>query len=188
MAAEGWRRERRYCTVLVNLETNEVVDFLPDPEAATVTAWLRYRPGWRSSPAIGPAPIPTPSAGALRRLSRLLIDGTCFATWGETVQALGNRHSAATRRAAEHVRAHLTARRYLMSILCQFGAAGSDGRPARIQSLVHAAKLDMKRPPGCAGLERQSPASPLNSAPTAKRCITGSGSAVAERDGGGHSS
>ena len=41
----AWRRGRRYGTILVNLETNEVVDLLPDREAATVGRWLHDRPG-----------------------------------------------------------------------------------------------------------------------------------------------
>ena len=31
--------------MLVNLETNEVVDLLPDREAATLATWLRNHPG-----------------------------------------------------------------------------------------------------------------------------------------------
>ena len=34
-----------YGTVLVNMETGDVVDMLPDREAATVEAWLKAHPG-----------------------------------------------------------------------------------------------------------------------------------------------
>ena len=41
----AWRRGRRYGTVLVDLERNNVVDLLPDRDAATVATWLPSHPG-----------------------------------------------------------------------------------------------------------------------------------------------
>jgi transposase len=41
----AWRRGHHYGTILVNLETNMVVDLLADGEAATVGRWLRGHPG-----------------------------------------------------------------------------------------------------------------------------------------------
>jgi len=41
----AWRKGQRYGTVLVNLETNEVVDLLPDRESSTLAAWLKSNLG-----------------------------------------------------------------------------------------------------------------------------------------------
>jgi len=39
------RRRHRYATVIINAETGERVDVLPDREAATLESWLREHPG-----------------------------------------------------------------------------------------------------------------------------------------------
>jgi transposase len=47
LGADDWakRRGHSYRTLLVNLETHEVVDVLPDREAQTLADWLRAHPG-----------------------------------------------------------------------------------------------------------------------------------------------
>jgi transposase len=41
----AWCKGQRYGTIVVDLETGDVVDLLPDRDAATVTAWLEAHPG-----------------------------------------------------------------------------------------------------------------------------------------------
>ena len=41
----AWRKGRRYGTIVVDLETSEVIDLSPDRDAATVKVWLAAHPG-----------------------------------------------------------------------------------------------------------------------------------------------
>jgi transposase len=41
----AWCKGQRYGTIVVDLETNEVIDLLPDRDAATVKMWLEAHPG-----------------------------------------------------------------------------------------------------------------------------------------------
>lgn len=41
----AWRKGQRYGTIVVDLETSEVIDLLPDRDAATVKVWLAAHPG-----------------------------------------------------------------------------------------------------------------------------------------------
>jgi transposase len=41
----AWCKGQRYGTIVVDLETNEVIDLLPDRDAETVKTWLKAHPG-----------------------------------------------------------------------------------------------------------------------------------------------
>ncbi|AHI27377.1 Transposase (plasmid) [Komagataeibacter xylinus E25] len=41
----AWRRGHHYGTIVVDLEKNDVIDLLPDREAATLAQWLQAHPG-----------------------------------------------------------------------------------------------------------------------------------------------
>jgi transposase len=41
----AWRKGQRYGTIVVDLETSEIIDLLPDRDAATVKVWLAAHPG-----------------------------------------------------------------------------------------------------------------------------------------------
>jgi transposase len=41
----AWRKGQRYGTIVVDLETSEVIDLLPDRDATTVKVWLAAHPG-----------------------------------------------------------------------------------------------------------------------------------------------
>ena len=72
----AWCKGQRYGTIVVDLETSDVIDLLPDRDAATVKAWLEAHPGVELVSRDRASAYSQAATEARPRPSRSPIDGT----------------------------------------------------------------------------------------------------------------
>ena len=72
----AWCKGQRYGTIVVDLETSDVIDLLPDRDAATVKAWLEAHPGVELVSRDRSSSYSQAATEAAPRPSRSPIDGT----------------------------------------------------------------------------------------------------------------
>ncbi|TDT97292.1 transposase [Streptomyces sp. 846.5] len=70
------KRRHRYATVIIDAETGERIDVLPDRTAQTLTAWLREHPGASTSAATAPPPTARRSARPFPKRCRSATGGS----------------------------------------------------------------------------------------------------------------
>ena len=73
----AWCKGQRYGTIVVDLQTSEVIDLLPDRDAATVRAWLEAHPGIELVSRDRSSAYSQAATEAAPRRSKSPIDGTC---------------------------------------------------------------------------------------------------------------
>jgi len=71
----AWCKGQRYGTIVVDLETNEVIDLLPNRDAVTVGTWLAAHPASNWSAATARRLTPRRPPRARPRRSKSPIDG-----------------------------------------------------------------------------------------------------------------